>query len=248
MLYYVRTAYCGVRIERMKKPSAQFSFLTIFPEVPAAYVGCSMFRRAAHASILKTHIYNIRDFTTDKHHKTDDIPYGGGPGMVMKAEPILRAVVKASKDAKVPAGRTLVVITDAAGKTFTATNARLVAKKYAHVIFIAGHYEGMDARVTPALKAAGYPVQQYSIGAYVLTGGELPSLVMADAILRHIPGVLGDAASLEESRGGAGIPAYTRPPEFMWPLKSRKKHTVPSVLQSGNHKLIDEWRNTKRKK
>lgn len=235
-------------MKNRKKQTIRFSFVTLFPEVTDAYVASSMLRRARAAGILSTHSFQIRDFTTDKHHKTDDIPYGGGPGMVMKAEPILRAVAKASKDAKMSVARTLVVMTDAAGKEFTATHARAVAKKYAHVIFVAGHYEGIDARVAPALKAAGYVVQHYSIGEYVLTGGELPSLVMADAMLRHIPGVLGDAASLEESRGGAGIPAYTRPPEFVWPMKSHKKHKVPSVLQSGNHKLIEEWRNIKRKK
>jgi tRNA (guanine37-N1)-methyltransferase len=226
----------------------QFSFVTLFPEVATAYVASSMFRRAERAGLLRTHVLQIRDFTTDKHHLTDESPYGGGPGMVMKAEPILRAVAQASKQSKISAPRTLVVITDAAGKSFSSAHARQVSKKYRHIIFVAGHYEGIDARLTAALKASGFTTQHLSIGDYVLTGGELPSLVIADALLRHIPGVLGDPESLEESRGGVGIPAYTRPPVFVWPLKSQKKHKVPPVLQSGNHKLIEEWRNKKRKK
>ena len=224
------------------------SFITLFPEVATAYVGSSMFRRAERARLLKTRVLYIRNFTTDKHHLTDESPYGGGPGMVMKAEPILRAVEYAKKDSTITAARTLVIITDATGKKFTSPYARQYAKKYQHIIFIAGHYEGIDARLSPALKSGGYTVAHTSIGQYVLTGGELPSLVMAAAILRYIPGVLGETASLEESRGGVGIPAYTRPPEFMWPPKSKKKYAVPPVLRSGDHTLIAEWRNKKRKK
>ncbi len=230
------------------KKLVRFSFITLFPEVSSAYVASSMFRRAERAGLLRTHVLQIRDFTTDKHHLTDESPYGGGPGMVMKAEPILRAVQQASKISKVSRVRTLVIITDAKGKQFSAMYAKQASKKYTHLIFIAGHYEGIDARVAPALKASGYIVNYISIGNYVLTGGELPSLVVADATLRHIPGVLGDPTSLEEVRGGVGIPAYTRPPEFTWPQKSQKKHKVPPVLMSGNHQLIDEWRNKKRKK
>lgn len=219
------------------------SILTLFPDAVSAYTEASLLGRAQKNKKISVAVIAIRDFARDKHHVTDDRPFGGGPGMVMKAEPIVSAVVSAQKNAKaIRAKQTLVVIADATGKAFSQTDARAWPKKYKHIVFICGHYEGIDARVTPILKNGGFKVQHVSIGDFVLTGGELPALVMLDALARHIPGVLGDADSLEESRDSLGVPAYTRPAEIIWPPKKGKVFRVPKVLESGNHAQIAKWR------
>lgn len=212
----------------------KFTILTLFPKAFDSYLNESILRRARDEKLIVITIVDIRKFTTDKHHTADDKPYGGGPGMVMKAEPILKAYGSIKKrDTK-----TLTIITVAAGGEFTKTHATRFAKKYNHIIFIAGHYEGIDERVKKILKA-----KEVSIGDYVLTGGELPVMVIIDAISRHIPGVLGKNESLEENRYGVGIPAYTRPEMFSY---KGKKYTVPSLLLSGDHAKIAEWRQKQR--
>lgn len=224
------------------------SILTLFPDAVKAYVDTSILGRAQKSKKLSVGVFHIRDFARDKHHITDDRPFGGGPGMVMKAEPILRAVNAATKKAKniVPKD-TLVILTDATGKIFTQTEAKAWPKKFKHIIFICGHYEGIDARVVKILHSTFHNLQSVSIGNFVLTGGELPALVMFDALARHIAGVLGKEESLEEARNSLGVPTYTRPPEVMWPEKGGKKYNVPTVLQSGNHAKIDEWRKKNQK-
>lgn len=213
----------------------KFHFLTIFPEMINAYLGESILKRAKEKKLASFDVRNIRDYTKDKHRKTDDRPYGGGPGMVMTAEPILRSAEKlrvlgSSKNKK---ARIAYVQLSPSGKLFTNEIAKQFAKKYSDVVFICGRYEGVDDRVRKILKA-----DEYSIGNFVLTGGELPALVMTDAIVRQIPGVLGKGESLEEARI-ASPRVYTRPEILVW---KKKNHKVPKVLLKGNHKDIEEWR------
>lgn len=169
----------------------------------------------------------LRDFATDKHRRVDDKPFGGGPGMVLMVEPIERALKKVLGQKK---AKSRVILTSARGKTFDQADARRLAK-YDHLVFVCGRYEGVDERVAEHLVD-----EECSIGPYVLTGGELPALVMTDAIARHIPGVLGTGESLEETHGS--FPQYTRPEKY-------KKWKVPPVLLSGDHKKIAEWRKEK---
>lgn len=215
----------------------KFHFLTIFPEMINAYTGEAMLKRAKEKKLTDFTAVNIREYSKDKHGKVDDRPYGGGPGMVMTPEPILRAFskLKTKKDAKIK-----VIQLSPSGKMFTNVIAKKMAKSYTDIVFICGRYEGVDDRVRKILKA-----EEYSIGDFVLTGGELPALVMTDAIVRQIPGVLGDEASLEEARV-ASPRVYTRPDVLLWPKakkgEKQKKHKVPEVLVGGHHKKIEEWR------
>lgn len=207
----------------------KFHFLTIFPEMINAYLDESILKRAKEKKLASFDVRNIRDYTTDKHRKTDDRPYGGGPGMVMTAEPILRGFSKL----KVKSRKLKVIALSPSGKLFTNEIAKQFSKKYSDVVFICGRYEGVDDRVRKILKA-----DEYSIGNFVLTGGELPALVMTDAIVRQIPGVLGKGESLEEARV-ASPRVYTRPETLVW---KKRNHKVPKVLLKGNHKDIDAWR------
>lgn len=209
----------------------RFDLLTIFPDIYNSYLGESILKRARKNKLIDVQIHNIRDYATDKHHTTDDRPYGGGPGMVMKVEPIYRCLKSIRRKKK---ARTILL--SAKGKTFDHKMAQSYAKKYNHLILIAGHYEGVDERIMH------YVDEEISIGNYVLTGGELPSLVITDAVTRLIPGVLGDSTSTtEESHSTTGYleyPQYTRPETF-------KGKRVPNELLSGNHKEIKAWRTGK---
>ena len=209
-----------------------FHVVTIFPEVCKAYTDASMLGRAQKNKKIKVSYYDPRDFTKDKHKKVDDKPYGGGPGMVMFAEPILKAVGKAIGRKK----KAKVLIASPRGKTFDQTYAKKLAKNHKDVVLISGRYEGIDARVKKALKA-----EEVSVGDYVLTGGELPALTIIDATARHIPGVLGKGESLEDTRIASGE-MYTRPPRL---THKGKNYLVPKVLLSGDHKKIEEWRKKK---
>tara|TARA_Y100000310_G_scaffold273705_1_gene289344 strand:- start:30596 stop:31240 length:645 start_codon:yes stop_codon:yes gene_type:complete len=210
-----------------------FHIITLFPKLFPPYLSESILGRAKKNKFVSFSYYNPREFTLDKHRKVDAKPYGGGPGMVMSAEPILRAVDAArgkKKDVKV-------VLLSPQGRELTNTKAQKLSK-YKNIILISGRYEGIDARVKKALRA-----EEISIGPYVLTGGELPALVLIDAVTRQIPGVLGSTESIEEKRI-AGRDVYTRPAEFIY---RRKKFKVPKVLQSGHHKKIDDFRVKNRK-
>lgn len=215
----------------------KFHFLTIFPGMIDSYLAEGMLKRAKDKKLADFAVVNIREHSKDKHGKTDDRPYGGGPGMVMTPEPILRAFskLKTKKNGKIK-----VIQLSPSGIMFTNTIAKKMAKQYSDIVFVCGRYEGVDDRVRKILKA-----DEYSIGDYVLTGGELPALVMADAITRQIPGVLGDQESLEEARV-ASPRVYTRPDVLLWPKakkgEKQKKHAVPAVLTEGHHKKIEEWR------
>src|SRR3989338_5888764 len=200
----MRTVFCQHEsyCAHVYKPTVTFHIISIFPEVFEKYLNTSMLWRAKKEKLASFLIWNPRDYTKDKHGKVDHRPYGGGPGMVMTVDPILRSVATALKKSH---RSKKIIIFSPQGKQFTNTLAKSWAKKYTELVLIAGHYEGIDARVKKILKA-----EEISIGPYTLTGGELPALVIIDAVSRHIPGVLGKAESLEERRVTSGE-TYTRP-------------------------------------
>jgi len=214
-----------------------FHFLTIFPGLIESYVGESILKRASEKKLVSFAIKNIREYSTDRHKKTDDRPYGGGPGMVMTPEPILNAFAKLKIKDKT-GKKTKVIMLSPSGKEFTNAVAQKFAKRYTDIVFICGRYEGVDDRVRKVLKA-----DEYSVGNYTVTGGELPALIMTDAISRQIDGVLGKGESVEESRI-ASPRVYTRP-EIL--VHKGKKHRVPKVLTTGDHKMIDAWRKDQQK-
>ncbi len=221
-----------------------FHIITIFPEALETYFGSSILKRAREKKLIKIIFHNPRDFAEDKHRTTDDKPFGGGPGMVMKAEPIVKAVESVLKSEKgANPKNTKIVLFSPAGKQFTQKIAKNFAKKYDNFILVCGRYEGIDARVEKAIKNLKFRVENLSIGPYVLTGGELPAAVIVDAVSRNIPEVLGRPESLEDERG-IGIPVYTRPEVFE---HKGKKYRVPKALMSGHHKKIAEWRKKRAK-
>lgn len=217
-----------------------FHIVTLFPDAFSSYLGESIIARAIGDKKIKVSFYNPRDFVkprkktaTYQDVRVDKRPYGGGPGMVLQAEPILRAVEKAlgKKDRKY----VKVVFFHANGTQYDTVYAEKMVKKYKHLILICGRYEGIDARVQKIFRA-----EPVSVGPYTLTGGELPAMVVLDSIARRLPGVLGKDASVEERRV-AGRDVYTRPEVLNW---KGKNYRVPKVLLSGNHKDIDEWKST----
>ncbi len=209
-----------------------FHIITIFPEALVGYFDSSILKRARENKLIKIKFHNPRDYAKDKHKVTDDKPFGGGPGMVMKVEPIAKIISKIKSEDK------KVVILSPAGKQFTQKMAKTWAKKYKDVILVSGRYEGIDERVKKIFSSRGGQAQEISVGPFVLTGGELPAGIVVDAVSRHIPGVLGKKESLEDERG-VGIPVYTRPEVFE---HNGKKYKVPKILLSGHHKKIEEWR------
>ncbi len=204
--------------------------ISLFPEFVEFYISSSILGRAAKKKLIKLSTYNPRDFTKDKFRRVDNKPYGGGPGMVLEAEPVLRATQKAigRKNRKDLA----IIFFSPHGKLWTNKEAKKLSKKK-HIVLIAGHYEGIDARVRKALRA-----REYSIGDFVTTGGELPAAILIDTLARQLPGVLGKEESLEENRT-ASPDVYTRPELLSW---KGKKYKVPKVLLSGNHAEIEKWR------
>lgn len=216
-----------------------FDILSIFPNTLTPYTEESILGRAQKNKLINIRAHDLRSFSKDKHRKVDDTPYGGGPGMVMAVQPIDSAVRKVRL--KTPRKKVRVILTSASGKRFTQADAKRLAE-YDQLIFICGRYEGVDARVEEVITD-----ESLSIGDFVLTGGELPALVMTDAIARMIPGVLGDSASLEqESHTEEGVleyPQYTKPETYKFKKGLRSKELkVPPVLLSGNHKEIEKWR------
>lgn len=201
-----------------------------------SYLNESILKRAVKNKLISFEIKDIREFSKDKHKKTDDRPYGGGPGMVMTAEPILNAAQKLKLGGRTTKSKFIML--SPSGKMFTNEIAKKFAKSYSNIIFVCGRYEGVDDRVRQILKA-----DEYSIGNYTLTGGELPALVITDAIARQIKGVLGKGESVEESRI-ASPRVYTRPEVLVY---KAKKYKVPKVLTTGDHKKIEEWRNKQKK-
>lgn len=222
----------------------RFDIITIFPKIFDSYFNESIIWRAKENKKIKINIINLRDFATDKHKIVDDKPYGGGPGMAFKVDVLARALKSILKNYKLQKYKTLVVIFSPAGKQFNSKIATEFAKDYNHIVMIAGHYEGVDERIKKVVSDFGFRISDLSIGSYVLTGGELPAMVVVDAVSRYIPGVLGKEESIEEKRFGIGVPIYTRPEVFKW---LGKKYIVPKVLLSGNHKKIEEWREKHKK-
>jgi len=204
----------------------KIQILTIFPDVCRAVIGESILKRAQERRLVDLSAHDLRDWTTDKHRSTDDAPYGGGPGMVMTIGPIDRALTSLRK----PGAK--VVFLSPQGRKFSHEMARELSRE-SHLIFLCGHYEGIDQRVSDHLVD-----DEISIGDYVLTSGVLPALVVVDALVRLIPGVLGDSQSAEQESFVAGrldYPHYTRPENY-------RGWEVPRVLLSGNHAAIEAWR------
>lgn len=236
-----------------------FHIITLFPEMFDSYINESILARAQKEKKIKFYFYNPRDYAiptkTQKKNerpylRVDDKPYGGGPGMVMQAEPILKIIEdilrklkvikfvkskvnKINSSQKFRARKPGIIFLSPAGKQFNTDYAKTAVKKYADIIIICGRYEGIDARVKKIFKA-----EEISVGPFVLTGGELPAMIITDCMARQIEGVLGDFNSLEESRISSSE-MYTRPEMLIY---KGKKYKVPSVLLSGNHAKIDEWR------
>ncbi len=223
-----------------------FHIVTLFPDAIRPYLDASILGKAQEKKKIRVSYYDPKNFVPKgrvSEERVDRRPYGGGPGMVMRPEPMLRAVEKALRQAQgkargKSAGRRKaeVIFFATDGVQFDEAMAVKLAKKK-DIVFIAGHYEGVDARVQKILKA-----KKVTVGPYVLTGGELPAATMIDAIARHVPGVLGKAESLEASRVSSPE-VYTRPEVLVW---KKKKYKVPAVLKSGNHAKIDEWKKRKR--
>lgn len=212
----------------MYNTGMKFDVFTLFPEMFSAYLNESILKRAREAGVLEVLLHNIREYTTDKHRTTDDEPYGGGGGMVMKPEPIFSAVESVLGS---PPSCPVILMTPQ-GRPFTQRVAEeLVAAD--HLALLCGRYEGVDERVRQHLVT-----DEISLGDFVLTGGELPALAIIDAVTRLIPGVLGDPDAPTKDSHSSGLleyPHYTRPPEF-------RGWQVPEILRSGNHAAIDAWR------
>lgn len=215
----------------------QFEVFTLLPEVFPPYLESSILKRAAQRGLIGVRVHNIRDYTHDKHHTTDDTPYGGGGGMVMKPEPVFEAVESVlglatplsppEPDSKIP-----IILLTPQGRVFNQRIAEELAG-YERIALLCGRYEGVDERVREHLVT-----DEISIGDYVLTGGELPALILIDAVARLIPGVLGDPTGAEDDSHSMGLleyPHYTKPAEF-------RGWKVPEILLSGDHAKIDKWR------
>ncbi len=238
-----------------------FHVITLFPESFDSYIHESIIGRAIKDKKIKINFYNPRLFVTEKKFKkvwpdgnvsqiVDGRPFGGGPGMVIRPEPVLKAIEKVTKKidmynqkqtSRKKKKKLKIVFFSPGGDLFTTEYATRSVEKYTDIILICGRYEGIDARVYQVIKK----IEHVSIGDYVLTGGELPAMIMIDVMARQIPGVLGNFDSREESRASSHD-VYTRPEVLEWPLPSKgqkgKKYPVPPVLLSGNHKKIEEWK------
>jgi tRNA (guanine37-N1)-methyltransferase len=230
----------------------RFHVITLFPGAFDSYLDESIISRAIEDKKIKVSFYNPRDYSDDKWKRVDQKPYAGGPGMVIQALPTIKAIETALKSINKRPGTkktkaktksrselrstTRIIFFSPGGTEFTTDYAKKTTKKYTDIIFVCGRYEGIDARVKKVFK-----MEDVSVGNYVLTGGELPAMVLIDCISRQVEGVLGNFNSLEESRVSSHD-SYTRPEVFEY---KKKKYRVPKVLLSGNHKEIEEWKRTR---
>jgi len=232
----------------------RFDIITIFPHIFESYFNESILKRAKKNKLIDVEVHNLRDYASDKHHTTDDTPYGGGAGMVMKVEPIYNCVnaVKSqipisnfqiNPKSKIKNKKVRTILFSAKGKRYTQADARRLSK-YDRLILICGRYEGVDERVAKHIAD-----EEIAIGEYVLTGGEIPAMVIVDSLARLIPGVLGnEASSQKESHKEEGYlehPQYTKPEEFSvegGASSYEKIWKVPQILLSGNHAQIEDWR------
>jgi len=206
----------------------QFDVFTLLPEVFPAYLESSIMQRARDRGLIGVHVHNIRDYTHDKHHTTDDTPYGGGGGMVMKPEPVFEAV----ESVLGPETDCPIIMLTPQGRVFNQSIAQELVQ-HPRLALLCGRYEGIDERIRTNLIT-----DEISIGDYVLTGGELPALILVDALARLIPDVLGDPDGASDDSHATGLleyPHYTRPPDF-------RGWAVPDVLLSGDHAKINQWR------
>jgi len=210
--------------------------VTIFPAMIEQALANGIIGRAIERGTLQVRVRDLRDFTTDRHRVVDDVPYGGGPGMILKPDPIFRALDAIGAERGTPL---TVIMTSPQGKPFTQAEAERLSG-IEHIVLLCGRYEGFDERVRERV------TEELSIGDYVLTGGELPALVVLDAVARFVPGVVGDEQSVAQdtfSRGLLNHPQYTRPPTIRSAsLSGERDLTVPEVLLSGNHAEIRKWR------
>jgi len=215
----------------------QFDVFTILPEVFPTYLDTSILKKARERGLIDVRVHNIRDYARDKHHMTDDTPYGGGGGMVMKPEPIFDAVESVlglasppsplQPDANIP-----IILLTPQGRVFNQSIAEELSQ-HSHIVLLCGRYEGIDERIRQHLVT-----DEISIGDYVLTGGELPAMILIDTVSRLLPGVLGDPTGAEDDSHSMGLleyPHYTKPSDY-------RGWKVPDVLLSGNHAKIDQWR------
>jgi len=225
-----------------------FHIITIFPNIFDSYFNESIIKRAQKNKALEIRTYNLRDYTEDKHKSVDDTPFGGGAGMLMKIEPLYNALSSIKlkilfTDEATENKKIKTILLSAKGDKWTQEKAQKYSKKFTDIILICGRYEGVDERITNFID------EEISIGDYVLTGGEIGSMVLLDSITRLLPGVLGNAeSSIEESHSKPGVleyPQYTRPEIFI--DKQDKSYKVPEILLSGNHAKIKEWRERKLK-
>jgi tRNA (guanine37-N1)-methyltransferase len=232
---------------RKRTRNIRFDILSLFPEAFTSYFQTSIIKRAQNKKLLIIKLHHIRDFATGKHKTTDEKPYGGGPGMVMKFEPIYGAIKHAlANQPQKQRTATRIIVLSAKGKQFTQQDAHRLSK-YKRLIIICGHYEGIDERV-----AKFCADEEICVGPYVLTGGEIPAMILVDAISRYVPGVLGKSESLEQESFTAEkykeYPHFTRPEKLLVrPLKKslfdkQRVALVPKVLLSGDHKKINDWR------
>ena len=213
----------------------QFEVFTLLPEIFPSYLETSILKRARERGLIEVHLHNIRDHTRDKHHTTDDVPYGGGGGMVMKPEPVFEAIESVlgitPPHAPPGAGCPIILLTPQ-GRVFNQSIATELSQ-HPRIALLCGRYEGIDERIREHLVT-----DEVSIGDYVLTGGELPALILIDAVARLLPDVLGDPTGAEDDSHAMGLleyPHYTRPPEF-------RGWNAPDVLLSGDHAKINRWR------
>ncbi len=216
-------------------PALRFDILTLFPHVFAPFLEASMLGIAEQQGLVEYRVHNIRDYTTDPHRKVDERPYGGGPGMVLRCQPVFDCY-RAVRAMAEPAGRLLMLTP--AGRRFDQPMARELNRSR-RLLLLCGHYEGFDERIRH-----GLPAEEVSVGDYVLSGGEAAAMVVIDAVTRLVPGVLGDEESTSEESFANGLleyPQYTRPPEF-------RGMRVPDVLTSGHHAEIARWRREQARK
>ena len=216
-----------------KEARMKFNVISLFPEMFVGPLSESILKRAQNNGLIDINLVQLRDFALDKHKTVDDTPYGGGAGMVLKVDVVASAIENTKKNIK---GKTRTILLTPGGNKFDQKKA-IELSKYDNLIMISGHYEGFDQRIHDNLID-----EEISIGDYVLTGGELPAMVMIDAISRMVPGVIKEESAKNESFMGDGFdyPVYTRPVEF-------EGWKVPDVLQNGNHAEIEKWRNENKK-
>jgi tRNA (guanine37-N1)-methyltransferase len=239
--------------------SMNFHIVTLFPATFDSYLKESILKRAIEDKKIKVKFYNPRDYTLrlrsgqakDKHARVDRPPYGGGPGMVIQAEPVIKAVeaalrriknkelrIKNNHNSKFIIHNSKIIFLSPSGKQFTNKYAEIVSKKYTDIIIVSGRYEGIDARIKKVFK-----MEDISVGPFVLTGGELPAMILIDCLSRQVKGVLGNFDSIEENRVSTSE-VYTRPEVFLY---KGKKYKVPKILLSGHKAKIEEWKRAKNK-